>query len=55
MHLGHFVWFFIPETKGVSPQKMDELFGSSSWLSVSTTRDPEPAIEVREDNTENKN
>lgn len=25
--MGLFVWFFIPETKGVSLEKMDELFG----------------------------
>lgn len=25
--MGAFVWFFIPETKGVSLEKMDELFG----------------------------
>lgn len=25
--MGLFVWFFIPETKGISLEKMDELFG----------------------------
>jgi hypothetical protein len=25
--MGVFVWFFIPETKGISLEKMDELFG----------------------------
>lgn len=25
--MGVFVWFFIPETKGVSLERMDELFG----------------------------
>jgi hypothetical protein len=25
--MGVFVWFFIPETKGLSLEKMDELFG----------------------------
>jgi hypothetical protein len=25
--MGIFVWFFIPETKGLSLEKMDELFG----------------------------
>lgn len=26
--MGVFVWFFIPETKGLSLEKMDALFGS---------------------------
>lgn len=26
--MGVFVWFFIPETKGLSLEKMDELFGA---------------------------
>lgn len=25
--MGVFVWFFVPETKGLSLEKMDELFG----------------------------
>ncbi|KKK15534.1 hypothetical protein ARAM_003725 [Aspergillus rambellii] len=25
-----FVWFFVPETKGISLEKMDELFGVTS-------------------------
>lgn len=25
--MGLFVWFFIPETKGLSLEKMDQLFG----------------------------
>lgn len=26
--MGVFVWFFIPETKGLSLEQMDELFGA---------------------------
>ena len=25
-----FVWFFIPETKGIALERMDELFGNAS-------------------------
>lgn len=39
--MGIFVWFFIPETKGLSLEKMDELFGS--------VRDAETKAEVERD------
>ncbi|EXL98816.1 hypothetical protein NOF04DRAFT_6368 [Fusarium oxysporum II5] len=29
LSMGLFAWFFIPETKGLSLEKMDELFGST--------------------------
>ncbi|KAJ3454146.1 hypothetical protein MRS44_018040 [Fusarium solani] len=39
-----FVWFFIPETKGLSLEAMDELFGVAS-----DTKSNPPAIEVESD------
>lgn len=27
-----FVWFFVPETKGISLEKMDELFGMTAFV-----------------------
>lgn len=30
--MGIFVWFCVPETKGLSLEKMDELFGVTEWL-----------------------
>ena len=27
--MGVFVWFFVPETKGLSLEQMDELFGAA--------------------------
>ncbi|KAA8644825.1 hypothetical protein EYZ11_007930 [Aspergillus tanneri] len=32
LSMGVFVWFFIPETKGLSLEKMDELFGVTTML-----------------------
>jgi hypothetical protein len=53
--MGAFVWFFIPETKGVSLEKMDELFG----VTTHTTKDVEDrpgsepvASEVKEETAE---
>lgn len=30
--MGLFVWFFVPETKGLSLEKMDELFGVTEMV-----------------------
>jgi hypothetical protein len=30
--MGIFVWFFIPETKAISLEKMDELFGVTQLI-----------------------
>ena len=49
--MGVFVWFFIPETKGVSLEKMDELFGVTQ-LPKDVEDAPEPPTEVREHNEE---
>jgi hypothetical protein len=29
-----FVWFFIPETKGISLERMDELFGAEKKMEI---------------------
>ncbi|KXX78528.1 Quinate permease [Madurella mycetomatis] len=51
--MGIFVWFFIPETKGVSLEKMDELFGVTKLVEKDVEDPPEePANEVREHNIE---
>lgn len=53
--MGVFVWFFIPETKGLSLEKMDELFGAdkdeSRKLNVERGADStaSPRGSVRED------
>jgi hypothetical protein len=55
--MGIFVWFFIPETKGLSLEKMDELFGVTEMLKKVDEHDPEPAnapTEIREHNAEKK-
>jgi len=56
--MGIFVWFFIPETKGLSLEKMDELFGVTEMLKKMDEHDPEPAnnapTEIREHNAEKK-
>lgn len=38
--MGVFVYFFVPETKGVSLERMDELFGADS-VSHKVADDPE--------------
>jgi hypothetical protein len=56
--MGIFVWFFIPETKGLSLEKMDELFGVTELIKKVDEHDPEPAntapTEIREHNAEKK-
>jgi len=58
--MGIFVWFFIPETKGVSLEKMDELFGVTEMLKQMDDHDPETAAaapaptEIREHDAEKK-
>ncbi|KAK0741501.1 putative sugar transporter protein [Schizothecium vesticola] len=52
--MGIFVWFFIPETKGLSLEKMDELFGVVDQGKRMDDADPEAPIEVREHNAEKK-
>lgn len=53
--MGVFVWFFIPETKGLSLEKMDELFGAdkdeSRRSNVEKGRDSpaSPRGSIRED------
>ncbi|KAL2264599.1 hypothetical protein VTJ83DRAFT_7109 [Remersonia thermophila] len=53
--MGAFVWFFIPETKGVSLEKMDELFGVTAHAPKDVEDGPEPEaapVEVREEKGE---
>jgi Sugar (and other) transporter. len=45
--MGIFVWFFIPETKGVSLEQMDKLFGVTE-APKSLEDDAEAAVEVKE-------
>ena len=52
--MGIFVWFFVPETKGISLEKMDELFGVTELAKKIDDHDPEHdaattgATEIRE-------
>jgi hypothetical protein len=52
--MGIFVWFFIPETKGLSLEKMDALFGIADSGKRMDDADPEAPIEVREHDAEKK-
>ena len=52
--MGIFVWFFIPETKGVSLEKMDELFGVTEAAKRMDDQDPEAPVELRDNNAEKK-
>jgi Sugar (and other) transporter. len=47
--MGVFVWFFIPETKGMSLEKMDDLFGVTEL--VQKTADAEHALATDGDKT----
>ncbi|KAK4150244.1 putative sugar transporter protein [Chaetomidium leptoderma] len=50
--MGVFVWFFIPETKGLSLEKMDELFGvTQAPKDVEDAPELAPA-DIREENAE---
>jgi len=44
-----FVWVFVPETKGVPMEKMDELFGKSSGASDLETSALEANLATREE------
>jgi hypothetical protein len=52
--MGIFVWFFIPETKGLSLEKLDELFVvTQAPKDVEDAPEDAPApVEVREHNAE---
>ncbi|SPO00784.1 related to quinate transport protein [Cephalotrichum gorgonifer] len=52
--MGTFVWFFIPETKGLSLEKMDELFGSvkDEAKKVHAEDGVEAPRSIREENVE---
>lgn len=51
-----FVWFFVPETKGISLEKMDDLFGMTEEVK---RIDDEPetgrATSIHEDRAADKN
>ncbi|GFF91965.1 quinate permease [Aspergillus udagawae] len=44
LSMGVFVWFFIPETKGLSLEKMDELFGVTT---AEDSKEAETVVETR--------
>ncbi|KAF5865600.1 hypothetical protein ETB97_003017 [Aspergillus alliaceus] len=44
-----FVWFFIPETKGLSLEKMDELFGVANATHQKTQDEERGATHVEGD------
>lgn len=48
-----FVWFFIPETKGLSLERMDDLFGVTELVkNIEEDRGVHPATEVNMDGKE---
>ncbi|GAB1316459.1 hypothetical protein MFIFM68171_06669 [Madurella fahalii] len=51
--IGIFIWFFIPETKGVSLEKMDELFDVTKLVEKDVEDASEkPVNEIRGHNVE---
>ena len=56
--MGIFVFFLVPETKGISLERMDELFGVTDFSDRKTDVDSEAnapvPVSVREEDAESK-
>ena len=48
--MGLYVWFFVPETKGIALEKMDELFGLAEAVK-DVEGEPERTTSIHEANT----